>query len=38
MTLDEAIERVGKMIGVALDWTLLESFLALSEDLEFRRS
>ena len=27
MTLEEAIERVGRMIGTALDWTLLESFL-----------
>src|SRR6478609_8133980 len=27
MTLEEAIERVGRMIGMALAWTLLESFL-----------
>ena len=27
MTLDEALERVGRMIGAALDWTVLESFL-----------
>jgi segregation and condensation protein A len=38
MTLDEAIERVGKMIGMALDWTLLESFLPPTQDLQFRRS
>jgi len=38
MTLDEAIERVGKMIGAALDWTFLESFLPSSQDLQFRRS
>ena len=38
MTLDEAIERVGKMIGMALDWTFLESFLPISEDPQFRRS
>ena len=38
MTLDEAIERVGKMIGTALDWTLLESFLPSTQDLQFRRS
>jgi segregation and condensation protein A len=38
MTLDEAIERVGKMIGVALDWTFLESFLPSTEDPQFRRS
>jgi len=38
MTLDEAIERVGKMIGTALDWTFLESFLPSTRDLQFRRS
>jgi segregation and condensation protein A len=38
MTLDEAIERVGKMIGMVLDWTFLESFLPLSQDSQFRRS
>jgi segregation and condensation protein A len=38
MTLDEAIERVGKMIGMALKWTLLESFLPDTEDLQLRRS
>ena len=38
MTLDEAIERVGKMIGMALDWTMLESFLPVSQDPQFRRS
>src|SRR4051812_43436675 len=38
MTLDEAIERVGKMIGAALDWTLLESFLPTTQDPQFRRS
>jgi segregation and condensation protein A len=38
MTLDEAIERVGKMIGMALDWTLLESFLPSTQDPQFRRS
>src|SRR5215218_3214280 len=27
MTLEEAIERVGKMIGAALDWTFLEAFI-----------
>ena len=27
MTLEEAIERVARMIGMALDWTFLESFL-----------
>ena len=38
MTLDEAIERVSKMLGIALDWTFLESFLPSSQDPQFRRS
>ena len=38
MTLDEAIERVSKMIGAAIDWTFLESFLPVSQDPQFRRS
>ena len=38
MTLEEAIERVGKMIGAALDWTFLESFLPSTQDPQFRRS
>src|SRR5690349_20222069 len=38
MTLDEAIERVSKLIGMALDWTMLESFLPVTEDLQLRRS
>jgi len=38
MTLDEAIERVGRMIGAALDWTFLESFLPTTQDSKFRRS
>jgi segregation and condensation protein A len=38
MTLDEAIDRVGRMIGTAIDWTLLESFLPASQDPQFRRS
>ena len=38
MTLEEAIERVGRMIGLALDWTCLESFLPETEDLQLRRS
>src|SRR5689334_14970493 len=38
MTLDEAIERVSKMIGMALEWTVLESFLPVSQDPQFRRS
>ena len=38
MTLDEALERVGRMIGMALDWTHLESFLPSTQDPQFRRS
>ena len=38
MTLDEAIARVGRMIGVTLEWATLESFLPPTEDLLFRRS
>jgi segregation and condensation protein A len=38
MTLDEAIERVSKMIGAALEWTFLETFLPVSQDPQFRRS
>ena len=38
MTLEEAIERVGRMIGAALDWTALESFLPATQDPRFRRS
>jgi segregation and condensation protein A len=38
MTLEEAIERVAKMIGMALDWTVLESFLPSTQDPQFRRS
>jgi segregation and condensation protein A len=38
MTLEEALDRVGRMIGMALDWTFLESFLPASQDPQFRRS
>jgi len=38
MTLEEAIDRVGKMIGMALEWTFLESFLPATQDPQFRRS
>ena len=38
MTLEEAIERVNRMIGIALDWTFLESFLPQTKDPQFRRS
>jgi segregation and condensation protein A len=38
MTLEEAIERVARMIGTALDWTDLEAFLPATQDPQFRRS
>ena len=38
MTLEEALERVGRLIGAALDWTMLESFLPSTQDSQFRRS
>ena len=38
MTLEEAIERVSRMIGMALEWTFLEAFLPPSRDPQFRRS
>jgi segregation and condensation protein A len=38
MTLEEAIDRVSAMIGMALDWTFLESFLPTTQDPQFRRS
>jgi len=38
MTLDEAIERVARMIGTAIDWTFLESFIPATQDPQFRRS
>jgi len=38
MTLDEALERVGRMIGTHLEWTRLEAFLPASRDPQYRRS
>ena len=38
MTLEEALDRVGKMIGQALEWTFLESFLPSTQDPQFRKS
>ena len=38
MTLEEALDRVGGMIGQALDWTFLESFLPSTQDPQFRKS
>jgi segregation and condensation protein A len=38
MTLDEAIHRLGAMIGTRLEWTALEAFLPETQDGAFRRS
>jgi segregation and condensation protein A len=38
MTLDEAIERVSRMIGMAIDWMEIEAFLPAGADPQFRRS
>ena len=38
MTLDEAIERVSKLIGHAIDWMSIESFLPVTDDPVFRKS
>jgi segregation and condensation protein A len=38
LTLDAAIERVGRLIGLHLDWAVLEQFLPETADPEFRRS
>jgi segregation and condensation protein A len=38
MTLEEAIERLSRTIGVAIEWTFLESFLPSTQDPQFRRS
>jgi segregation and condensation protein A len=38
LTLEEAIERVARMIGSAVEWTRLESFLPPTLDPQFRKS
>src|SRR5690349_12725783 len=38
MTLEDAIERVGKMIGMAIDWMEIEAFLPATDDPLLRRS
>jgi segregation and condensation protein A len=38
MTLDEAIDRVSKMIGMAIEWTAIEAFLPVTDDPQLRRS
>ncbi len=38
MTLEEAIERVARMIGIAIDWMDIEAFLPDTDDPRLRRS
>jgi segregation and condensation protein A len=38
MTLEDAIERIGRLVGAALDWAALETFLPESDDPALRRS
>ena len=38
MTLDDALERVSRLVGAHLDWTMLESFLPSSDDAAFLKS
>ncbi|MEO6432553.1 MAG: ScpA family protein [Sphingomicrobium sp.] len=38
MTLEEAIDRVARMIGTALEWRALESFLPASQNPQYRKS
>ena len=38
MTLEEAIERVSRMIGAAIEWTAIEAFLPATDDPQLRRS
>ncbi len=38
MTLEMAIERVAKLVGSAIDWTALESFLPVTDDRELAKS
>ena len=38
MTLEEAIARVSKLVGAAIDWTEIEAFLPVGSDAAYRRS
>jgi segregation and condensation protein A len=38
MTLEEAIERVSRMLGMAIEWTSIEDFLPVTDDSQLRRS
>ncbi|MEJ7777572.1 MAG: ScpA family protein [Sphingomicrobium sp.] len=38
MTLEEAIERVSRLLGMAVEWTAIEDFLPATDDPQLRRS
>jgi len=38
MTLEEAIDRVSRMLGMAIEWTAIEAFLPKTDDPQLRRS
>jgi segregation and condensation protein A len=38
MTLEQAIDRVARMVGSAIDWAMLESFLPPGAEGDYRRS
>jgi segregation and condensation protein A len=38
MTLEDAIERVARLVGSAIDWMAIERFLPETDDPQFRRS
>lgn len=38
MTLEDAIDRVSRLLGTAIEWTSIEAFLPVSADPAFRRS
>ena len=38
MTLDEALTRLGRMLGMQVQWTRIEAFLPETQDGEFRKS
>src|SRR3546814_19493285 len=38
MTLEEALERVGRLVGASMDWTILESFLPEGTNPALRKS
>jgi segregation and condensation protein A len=38
MTLDEALTRVERMLGLKVQWTRIEAFLPATQDPEYRKS